>query len=141
MQRGDRVLLKDITMNISPVGTPEQIAAIAAAGNELSQYLSRAEGHLICDVAYEYAGVPIDGWNRSGYSNLIIIRNRFVNPESGLDERNYFGGSVAAENVLFDSIDFRAPLVNVSRQTQLVFRIITRDMDSTMQIRPDNSRP
>ena len=29
-------------------------------------------------------------------------------------------------------------LINVSHQTTLVFRVITRDLDSTARIRPDN---
>jgi hypothetical protein len=97
------------------------------------------------------------GRNNAGYCNVIIVRNRFNDgPTTGGTERtlSYFGGSLAQEEsggspgnyldglaAILDqptTTQTNCALINTSRQTNFVLRIITRDMDSTSNIRPDN---
>jgi len=77
------------------------------------------------------------GSNKLGYSNFIIIRNQFSDPTTGAT-------TPVALNTAFGTAISVTPglstgrLLNMSHQLQLVFRVITRDMDSATRIRPDN---
>jgi hypothetical protein len=85
-----------------------------------------------------------DGANTVGYSNILILRSRFDNPTTGSVARQYFGGSSTEESALAAQINTQpsvtsvAAFINLSRQTHLVLRVITRDFDATSNIRPDN---
>ena len=104
----------------------------------------------MCGIGYSNStSVPYgvtDGANAVGYANYIIIRSRFVDPTTGSTDRNYFGGGADNANEL--SIQLRlttnAPvgpcaILNSNRQSHFVLRLITREMDSMTNLRPDNS--
>lgn len=85
--------------------------------------------------------------NAAGYANCVILRSRFDNPTTGSVGRtaSYFGGSNAQEAALATWLDDSGvanlsggAFLNTSRQTHIVLRVITRDMDSASNIRPDN---
>ncbi len=81
-----------------------------------------------------------NGSNKLGYSNFIIIRNNFS--DSDLKDKG-LSTPVALNTALGDFISVTpgvstGRLLNTSHQVQLVFRVITRDLDSTTKIRPDN---
>ena len=85
--------------------------------------------------------------NVAGYANMIVLRSRFNDPTTGSVARtsSYFGGSDPQEAALATWMDDSGvanlsggAFINVSRQTHVVLRIITRDMDSASNIRPDN---
>jgi hypothetical protein len=77
-----------------------------------------------------------------------VLRSRFNDPKTGSTSRTsaYFGGGLAAEGTLAGLLDNAGSepdqtgcaLINFSRQTHFVLRIITRNMDSSANIRPDN---
>jgi len=78
---------------------------------------------------------------------VIIIRNRFDDPTNGSIGRinSYLGGTYDNENVLSTALDnvstaaqTSCALINLSRQVHVVLRIVTRDVDSSANIRPDN---
>lgn len=78
-----------------------------------------------------------NGSNKLGYSNFIIIRNNFADPTTGATT------PVALNSALGTAISATpglsaGRLLNRSHQIQLVFRVITRDMDSSTKLRPDN---
>ncbi len=93
-------------------------------------------------------GAITDGRNDAGYCNVIIIRNRFNDPTTGsvIRDQVYFGSTSAAETTLATALNTTgtepdqtgAALINFSRQTHVVLRIITRDFDNAANIRPDN---
>ena len=93
--------------------------------------------------------VPIslaDGANSVGYANYIIIRSRFMDPTSGSTSRNYFGGGADStnEDLIKIRLDTNVPsgpcaILNSNRQSHFVLRLITREMDSMSNLRPDNS--
>ncbi len=112
---------------------------------DFEQFINVPGGHYVVALAYvDSANTIQDGSNSVGYSNIIILRSRFENPTTGSVSRQYFGGSVPQEGLLEVDIDGQAStastaaLLNQSRQVHLVLRIITRDMDSASNIRPDN---
>ena len=78
-----------------------------------------------------------NGSNKLGYSNFIIIRNQFSDPTTGAT-------NPVALNAALGTALSTAPtlatgrLLNTSHQLQLVFRVITRDLDSSTRLRPDN---
>lgn len=104
--------------------------------------------HLVVGVAYNRRsalGVSYytDGNNTVGYANYIIIQSRFNDPTTGSVLPTVFGGLSSSANDTFLSNLCGNKLtagkfINLSHQTHLVFRVITRDLDSTSRLRPDN---
>jgi hypothetical protein len=122
-----------------------------AAAIDFAAWINRDDGHYVVAQGYvDAAGALNDGRNAQGYCNVIILRSRFNDPTTGSTYRTnaYFGGSLAAENILAADLDnvtnepdqTGCALINFSRQTHFVLRIITRDMDSSSNIRPDNAQ-
>lgn len=113
---------------------------------DFEQFINVPGGLYVVALAYvDSSNIIQDGSNTVGYSNVIILRSRFENPSTGSIARQYFGGSNTQEVLLEtdintqSSISSTAALINLSRQVHLVMRIITRDMDSASNIRPDNN--
>jgi hypothetical protein len=120
-----------------------------ASGNgallEFSRWLNRADGHVIADIGY-FSGsgstmnavVP----NKVGYANCILIQNQYTDPTTGSVTPYQFGGSSGNIGTSLTSpptaLNVPRRLINLSRQTQLVFRVITREMDPGSGLRPDN---
>ena len=121
-----------------------QSARQPAGGTTLVEWLEEAGGHTIVGTAYDVSGSGVqvaDGSNSVGYSNWIIIQNRFLNPQTGGTGLNYFTGASATETQLGgDLLKYpqQGGLLNLSRQVQLTMRIITREYDLASNIRPDN---
>ena len=123
------------------------------AATDFASFINRSEGHYVVATAYVDINEPmpppymiVDGRNNAGYCNLIILRNRFDDPSTGMVSRSdavRFGGSQVAEDTLTTALcsegsQSGAALINLSRQTHVVLRVVTRDMDSGANIRPDN---
>jgi hypothetical protein len=122
-------------------------SSTTGAALDFTNYINREEGHYVVATGFvNSSGAINDGRNDVGYCNVIILRSRFANPETGLTTRTgaYFGGNVVEENSLADYLNTTqadqtaCAMINLSRQTHFVLRIITRDMDSGSNIRPDN---
>ena len=81
-----------------------------------------------------------DGFNDVGYANFIVIQARYQDPTTGSVMLNPFGPNFGAILRAFGA-NLQSPvrLMNLNKQLQLVFRIITREMDSLPQLRPDNN--
>ncbi len=140
--QGDRIVLKNLAF---PAG-------FAAAGDSnttsLLEYLMRAEGHVVVDIAQTYVVSTTtyfkDGSNKQGYSNWIIIRNDFADPTTGsVALKSWATNSTLLSALEKDSgtgpgFSSGGRLLNLSHQIQVIFRVITRDMDSATRIRPDN---
>ena len=138
--QGDRIVLNNVALpsTFSPSGT---------ASTDFLNYINRSEGHIVVDIAQAYlkgsAFTFSTGSNKLGYSNFIIIRNNFGDPSTGSTSPVYFGGTSALNNAFLAGLA-AAPgltsgrLLNLSHQIQVIFRVITRDMDSASRLRPDN---
>ena len=87
--------------------------------------------------------VLVDGSNSAGYSRFIILRGKFTDPTTGSTLVKPYGGATdntAVSTAMLSGGTKIIPgkLINLSRQTQLIFRVITREYDSTSLVRPDN---
>ena len=87
--------------------------------------------------------VYTDGPNSVGYCNFIVIESRFNDPTTGSTTIMPFGGTNSSSQSLESAINnvnfVGTRLINLSKQVQLTFRVITRDMDSATRIRPNNA--
>ena len=126
--------------NIGYTNTTNQ--AYASTLQDFSNWMNNEVGHQV--VAIGCLGAPAT-WtpNAVGYANLIVIQNQFASPTTGSTSYYRFGGSsgnIGAALVDTNTASVAAPqrFINLSRQIQLVFRVITREMDPIAQLRPDN---
>jgi hypothetical protein len=109
-------------------------------------YLQNPQGLPIIGIAFTGTGAA-DGANAVGYANLIIVRTPHVDPTTGSVLVQPFGGSDTAMDALASAVNGAlitaqtytgAKLINLTHQTNLVFRIITRELDPAARVRPDN---
>lgn len=128
---GDRIVFRGIN---------DRFTNPTRAQKEFADFLERAEGHLVAQIASGTTTIN-DGPNDVGYARFIIIENQYNDPSTGSTAVLPFGGA-ADNSTLGTSLvgrSFRpARLLNQSHQVQLIFRVITRDYDSTSFVRPDN---
>lgn len=132
---GDRILLGGLTTG--QIGAP----ASETAKYELLDYLQDPTGHTIVGVGFDTGGVT-DGYNAFGYANWIAIRAPISDPTTGATSMRLIGGDAgtyadlgtALNNTTFS----KGRILNYSHQVQVVLRVITRSMDSTSRVRPDN---
>jgi len=129
---GDRIQIRNLSAFTSPT----------VAQTDFLNYLQDSSGLMVVAVGNTSTLSSLaDGVNVAGYANYIIVRNRFNDPTTGSVFLRPFGG--AANNTtlaisLVTNVFTTGKLINLSRQTQLIFRVITRDYDSTSLLRPDN---
>jgi hypothetical protein len=142
MMEGDLIHIQGYAAAASGSGS-----ATAATLLDFNDYINVSGGHYVVSVAHiNGAGAITDGVNGVGYANILILRSRFDDPKTGSVGRtgSYFGGSSAQEAGLEERINTQpstaasAGLINLSRQTHVVLRVITRDLDASSNIRPDN---
>lgn len=114
---------------------------------DFCRWVNRPEGHIVLDVAnttaMDYATDTTnirDSYNDVGYANFVIIQGRYQDPTTGSVLMQPFGPNFGATlNAFGVSLQSPIRLINLNKQLQLVFRIITREMDSLPQLRPDNN--
>ena len=103
--------------------------------------------HLVVGIAWSVRVGSVvyyrDGANHVGYSKYIIIQTRMNDPSTGSVLPSNYGSLSTANNATFLSklsgnTLTAGRLLNLSHQTHFVFRVITRDMDATSRLRPDN---
>jgi hypothetical protein len=107
---------------------------------DFTQWINTAAGHMIVGIGYlPTSGLFVDGPNGAGYANCIIIGARHIDPTTGGTGILPFGSNINID--LTNNINELATprrIINLNRQVQLVFRIITRELDPLGQIRADN---
>jgi hypothetical protein len=131
--QGDRIVFKNIALNST-------LTALGANAINLISFLTRPEGHLVCDVgrvtntgSVTYA----DQANTAGFANGIIIRNSFADPTTGSTSVLPWVTAIAA-SVNSNPVVTAGRLINMNHQTQIIMRVITREMDAAAKLRPDN---
>jgi hypothetical protein len=145
---GDRI-------QISGYNYPEGVLNDPTYGQCLRAFCSwinRPEGHIVLNVAYTGAvtggnSALTDGPNEIGYANFIIIQAPYHDPTTGNIQLMPFGpminGAIPNIGAILNSFGgaLLTPmrLINLNRQLNVVFRIITRDMDSLPSLRPNNA--
>jgi len=133
--KNDRIRIQGVNTDL--------IAGNTTAKSDFKAYLEQSVGLLIVGIGYTAGTVYTDGTNNVGYCNTIVIQAPYVDPTTGSVLISPFGGTSAANQALASAITnvnfANARLINLSKQTQLTFRIITRDMDSATRIRSNNA--
>ena len=139
VSQGDRIIFKNMAYPSSFTVTP--------AATEFLNYIQRPTGHIVVDIgklvksgannAYSTGG------NIQGYCNFVILRNNYADPTTGSQSLINYGGSPATNTAFFNAAPALSVspgrFINMNHQTQVVLRVITRDMDSASRLRPDNN--
>ena len=117
---GDRIIIKNIT--------------IAAGGGDNNSrflaFINRDEGHVIINL-------DIEKDDNYGYINQL-----YISPPGEMDDNNntvvagsfYDETNINLANIVYSS----ARLIDIDMQTQLLFRIVTRDPDTSTTLQPIN---
>lgn len=129
VSQGDRIVIKNVALNATLAANANAVALV--------NFLTRAEGHLVSDIGVTN-GTDFDtGANTVGYANGIILQNDFADPTTGSTSVEAWVAAIGA------TLDSNATLttgrlLNLNKQIQIILRVITRDMDATGKLRPDN---
>lgn len=117
-------------------------ALYASTRQDFGNWLNADAGHQVVAIGCNN-GTTFAPVNDIGYANLIVLQNSFASPTTGQTGYYQFGGTGGDIGAALTSpFTYLVPapnrFINQSRQTQLVFRVITREMDPVAQLRPDN---
>jgi hypothetical protein len=148
VSQGDRVVFANLTY---------PTAITSSSSYDFFNFLTRSTGHVVVDIGQGTVSGTIgvnavmtfadgaNGSNKLGYSNFIIIRNNFTDPTTGAVSVVALNSTLSGQiNPTTLSASNPGPgftkgrTLNLNHQIQLVFRVITRDMDSSTRLRPDN---
>jgi hypothetical protein len=133
-QPGNRIQLKGL--NPSQVNT----AGSTLASQQFVDYLQSEEGLVIVQIGNTIT--DDDGTNEVGYANLIIVRALMQDPTTGSEDAVVLGTPTYTNSDLATNLKSTtftgAKLINLTHQTSVVLRIITRDLDPAARVRPDN---
>ena len=145
--KGDKIVIKNLQW-----GT-------AATGNTLTQipdflnYIQQDGGLLVVDTgvitgtaigSYVFSSGSTFSYNAQGYANAILVRGKFADPTTGVFTPTALGGiadSYTSGNIshyLTNTALTSGRLINLNHQVQIAMRVITRELDSTGILRPDN---
>lgn len=113
-------------------------------------WINQTSGHIVANIGYNNGTVGTysdDGSNSIGYANYIIIQAPYGDPTTGTTALDAFTGfqtpittisGALITPTIIASLSSPRRLINLNRQVQISFRVITRQMDSVAQLRPDN---
>ena len=134
---GDRIQVSGYSYAEEALNDPTYGQTLRA----FSQWVNRSEGHVILGAAYTPSTTTIqDGFNEVGYANVLAIPARMADPTTGSTLPQPFGSNLGAALATFGAaLTSPIRLINLNKQTTLVFRIITREMDALPGLRPDNT--
>lgn len=128
---GDRIQIRNLNSPANPT----------VAQTDFLNYLQDPSGLMVVATAYNKTTDLNLGSNDAGYARFIIVRSKFGDPTTGSTSVDPYGKAAnnAALSTYLTTARFTSGrLINLSHQTQLIFRIITRDYDSSSLMRPDN---
>ena len=155
---GDRIQIKNLTCNSPTIATNDLISylqdidGLTIAGTAWLRTITAAEligtGLNLSQVTSgtantQASSVLVDGSNTAGYARFIILRGKFTDPSTGSTSVKPYGNSLNNSAIATSMLSGQTKiipgkLINLSRQCQLIFRVITREYDSTSLLRPDN---
>ena len=129
---GDRIQIRNLSSPTSPT----------AAQTDFLNYMQDPSGLMVVATAYNTSAPTLElGSNSAGYARFIIVRGKFGDPTTGSTSVDPYGraaNNTALSTYLTTARFTSGRLINLSHQTQLIFRIVTRDYDSSSLMRPDN---
>ena len=118
---GDRLLFKDFTSNV----------ALSAPNNStFNSFINRSEGHIIVNLDLED--------NAAASGNKSYIKNLYISPPGSYDSTsNTVSGYYDNTTLDFTGATYGS-LINMDLQSHLLFRIVTRDPDTSGTLKPIN---
>ena len=144
VSKGDKIIVKNLSWNTTPTGNASQQMP------EFLNYIQQDSGLLVVDTGvingttFQSGGTAYS-YNSQGYANAIIVRGKFVDPTIAGGLLPAMFASIVDTNTSGDLSFFlkntqlsTGRLMNQSHQIQVALRIITRELDSTGILRPDN---
>jgi hypothetical protein len=133
---GDRIQIRGYTYADATLNDPTYGSSLRAFCN----WVNQTEGHVVLGAAYWNGSAMVNDFNSVGYANYIVIQARYQDPSTGSTSLSAFGPDFGATlNAFGVSLQSPIRLINLNKQLSMVFRIITREMDSLPQLRPDNN--
>jgi hypothetical protein len=143
VSKGDRIIIKNLGWTTAPS------SALQPSQSQLTDFLQEDAGLIVADVGFgTNASDIVTGGNKQGYCNFIIVRGKFTDPTLGGTTTSQLGGvndtsaGSAAVNSFTEYLGnitlTKGRLLNSSHQVQVALRVITRELDSTGFLRPDN---
>ena len=144
VSKGDKIIVKNLNWNTTPTGN-----AITQMP-EFLNYIQQDSGLLVVDTGvingttFQSGGTAYS-YNSQGYANAIIVRGKFVDPTIAGGLLPAMFANIVDANISGNLSYFlnatplsSGRLMNQSHQIQVALRIITRELDSTGILRPDN---
>jgi hypothetical protein len=142
VSKGDRIVMQNFLWASAPTGSViNQIA-------DLTTHLTASSGFIVVDTGCFVSNALTLGANKQGYCNCLVVRGKFNDPTTGslltlplAGTADASAGSASAGTLteyLKNTSLTTGRLLNQSHQVQIALRVITRDLDSTSVIRPDN---
>lgn len=139
--KGDRIQISGYTYTDAALNDPTYGGAL----RDFSNWINSPEGHIVLNIGYTDTNTTMkDDTNAVGYANIIMIQARYQDPTTGSVLLSPFGGNSTTNfssilNTFGIALQSPCRLIDLNKQLSLVFRVITREMDSLPQIRPDNN--
>jgi len=118
---GDRIIIKNFA------------GATGANGAAFTSFINRDEGHIIINMDVETNGA-------ANTNNRGFINNIYISPPGSLDALNQTvdPATYIGSGVTFGTVSDWGRLIDMDLQTQLLFRIVTRDPDTSGTLQPIN---
>jgi hypothetical protein len=118
---GDRIIIKNFA------------GATDVNGAAFTSFINRDEGHVIINLDLETNGA-------ANTNNRGFINNLYIAPPGIMDANNQTvdPATYFASRVIFGTVTNWGRLIDVDLQTQLLFRIVTRDPDTSGTLQPIN---
>jgi len=118
---GDRILFRDFASNVN--------ISLATNNPLFNSFINREEGHIIINLQGED--------NTANGGNKSFINKLYISPPGTF---NSTGGTVSGyyENNLDFTGAIYGTLINMDLQSHLLFRIVTRDADTSGTLKPIN---
>jgi hypothetical protein len=125
---GDRIIINNFAFNGSNTGSND---------SRFLNFINRPEGHIILNLDLETSGA-------ANTTNRGFINNIYIAPPGTMDATNNtvdpatYYDNTGTVTVDFGNVSNWGRLIDVDLQTQLLFRIVTRDPDTSNTLTPIN---
>ena len=148
VSKGDKIVVKNLQWGTAATGGG------ATQLPDFLNYIQQDGGLLVVDTgvvtgtaigSYVFSSGGTNSYNAQGYANAILVRGKFADPTTGVFTPMALGGIADnfATTTLLSYYLTTTPLssgrlINLNHQVQIAMRVITRELDSTGILRPDN---
>jgi len=143
VSKGDRIVIKNLTW---PAPQPTGVGITQMS--EFLTYIQQDGGLIVVDTGVitgtGLTAVFTNSYNSQGYANAILVRGKFADPDTGVFTPVALGGIAddfstnSLSKYLVNNTLSAGRLLNQTHQVQVSMRVITRELDSTGILRPDN---